>query len=60
MLMEFCHACVCNYTSGHKSTRKVLQCIPLKTMAALAVLEDIVNGAIGRERVLRDIAFAGT
>ena len=34
--------------------RKVLQCIPLKTMAALAVLEDIVNAAIGRERLLRD------
>ena len=40
--------------------RKVLQCILLKTMAALAVLEEIVNGAIGRELVLRDIAFAGT
>ena len=40
--------------------RKVLQCIPLKIMAALAVLEDIVNGAIGKERVFRDIAFAGT
>jgi len=26
--------------------RKVVQCIPLKTMAALAVLEDIANGAI--------------
>jgi len=38
---------------------KVVQCIPLKTMA-LAVLEDFVNGANGRERVLRDIAFAGT
>ena len=34
--------------------RKVLQCIPLKTMAALAVLENIVNGAIGRQRVFRD------
>ena len=34
--------------------RKVVQCIPLKIMAALAVLEDIVNCAIGRERVLRD------
>ena len=34
--------------------RKVLQCILLKTMAALAVLEDIANGAIGRKRVLRD------
>ena len=34
--------------------RKVVQCIPLKTMAALAVLEDIVNGAIGRKRVFRD------
>ena len=34
--------------------RKVLQCILLKTMAALAVLEDFVNGAIGRERVFRD------
>jgi len=34
--------------------RKVFQCIPLKTMAALAVLEDIVNGAIGRQHVLRD------
>jgi len=34
--------------------RKVLQCIPLKTMAALVVLEDIGNGAIGKERVLRD------
>ena len=34
--------------------RKVLQCIPLKTKAALAVLEDIVNGTIGRERVLRE------
>ena len=34
---------------------KVLQCIPLKTMAALAVLEDIVNGAIGRKRVFRDL-----
>ena len=33
--------------------RKVLQCILLKTMAALAVLEDIVNGAIGRKRVFR-------
>ena len=40
--------------------RKVLQCIALKTMAALAVLEDIVNSAIGRERVLRDRGFAGT
>jgi len=39
--------------------RKVVQCIPLKTMAALAVLEDIVNGAIGRERVSRDRGFAG-
>ena len=28
--------------------RKVLQCIPLKTMAALAELEDFVKGAIGR------------
>ena len=34
--------------------RKVVQCIQLKTMAALAVLEDIVNGATGRERVSRD------
>jgi len=34
--------------------RKVVQCILLKTMAALAVLEDIVNGAIRRERVFRD------
>jgi len=34
--------------------RKVVQCILLKTMAALEVLEDIVNGAIGRERVFRD------
>ena len=34
--------------------RKVVQCILLKTMAALAVLEDIANGAIGRERVFRD------
>ena len=34
--------------------RKVVQCTPLKTMAALAVLEDIVNGAIGKEHVLRD------
>ena len=46
--------CVCNYTSGHKNMRKVVQCIPLKTMAALAVLEDIANGAIWRERVFRD------
>jgi len=46
--------------SGYKSMHKVVQCIPLKTMAALAVLKDIVNGAIGRELVLRDIAFAGT
>ena len=34
--------------------RKVVQCILLKTMAALAVLEDIANGVIGRERVFRD------
>ena len=34
--------------------RKVVQCIQLKTMAALAVLEDIANGAIRRERVFRD------
>ena len=33
---------------------KVVQCIPLKTMAALAVLEDIANGAIGRKCVFRD------
>jgi len=33
---------------------KVVQCILLKTMAALAVLEDIANGAIRRERVFRD------
>jgi len=33
---------------------KVLQCIPLKSMAALAALEDIANGAIRRERVFRD------
>ena len=26
----------------------------IKTLAALAVLEDIVNGTIGRERVFRD------
>ena len=32
----------------------MLQCMLLKTMAALAVLENIVNGAIGREHVLRD------
>ena len=51
---QLTHPCVCNYTSGYKSIRKVLQCIPLKTMAALAVLEDIVNGPIGRERVFRD------
>lgn len=40
--------------SGYKNMRKVVQKIPLKTMAALAVLEDIVNGAIRRERVFRD------
>ena len=40
--------------SGYKSMRKVLQCIPLKTMAALVVLEDIANGAIQRELVFRD------
>ena len=57
---QWTHPCVCNYTSGYKSMRKVVQCIPLKAMAALAVLEDILNGAIGRERVLKDIAFAGT
>jgi len=51
---QLTHPCVCNYMSEYKSMRKVLQCIPLKTKAALAVLEDIVNGAIGRERVLRD------
>ena len=34
--------------------RKVLQCILLKPMAALVVLEDIANGAIRRERVFRD------
>jgi len=34
--------------------RKVVQCIPLKTMAAVVVLEDIANGAIRRERVFRD------
>ncbi len=34
--------------------RKVVQNIPLNTMAALAVLEDIVNGAIRRERMFRD------
>ena len=33
---------------------KGVQCILLKTMAALAGLEEIANGAIGRERVLRD------
>ena len=33
---------------------KVVQCIPFKTMAALAVLEDIANGAIRRECVFRD------
>ena len=32
--------------------RTVLQCIPLKTMADLAVLEDFVDGALGRERVM--------
>ena len=32
---------------------KVLQLL-LKTMAAFVVLEDIVNGAIGRERVFSD------
>jgi len=40
--------------SGYKRMPKVLQCKLLKTMAALEVLEDIVNGAIGRECVLRD------
>ena len=40
--------------SRYKSMRKVVQCILLKTMADLAVLEDIVNGAIQRERVFRD------
>lgn len=34
--------------------RKVVQNIPLTTMAALAVLEDIVNGAIRRQRGFRD------
>ena len=29
--------------------RKVVQCIPLKTMTAIAVLEDIANGAIRRD-----------
>jgi len=38
----------------------MLQCLSLKTMAALEVLEDIVKGAIGREHVLRDRGFAGT
>ena len=57
---QLTHPCVCNYTSGYKSMRKVLQCIPLKTMAALAVLEDIVNGGIRRKPVLRDRVFAGT
>ena len=33
---------------------KVVQCIPLKTMSALAVLEDFGNAAIRRERVFRD------
>ena len=33
---------------------KVMQCIPLKTMAAFAVLEDFANGAIQRERVFID------
>ena len=47
---QLTHPCVCNYTSGYKTC----SCIPLKTMAALAVLEDIVNGVIRRERVLRD------
>ena len=51
---QLTHLCVCNYMSGYKSMRKVLQCIPLKTMAVLAVLEDIVNGAIGREHMSRD------
>jgi len=37
-----------------KSWCKVVQCIPLKTMAAFAVLEDIANSAIGRGRVFRD------
>jgi len=34
--------------------RKVAQCIPLKTMAALVVLEDFANGAIRRACVFRD------
>jgi len=34
--------------------RKVVQCILLKTMAALVILEDFANGAIRRECVLRD------
>ena len=33
---------------------KVVRWIPLKTMAALAVLKDFANGAIRRERVFRD------
>ena len=57
---QLTNPCVFNYTSGYKSMRKVVQCIPLKTMAALAVLEDTVSGAIGRKHVLRDRGFAGT
>ena len=33
---------------------KVLQCILLKTISALAVLKDIANSAIRRKRVFRD------
>ena len=51
---QLTHPCVCNYMSGYKNMRKVVQHIPLKTMAALVVLEDIANGTIGRERVFRD------
>ena len=34
--------------------RKVVQCILLKTMAALTVLENIANGAIQRKHVFRE------
>ena len=38
---------------GYKSMRKVMKKMVL-TMAALALLEDLANGAIRRERVFRE------
>ena len=42
---------VCNYTGGYKSMRNVMKNMVLPM---LALLEDLENGAIRRERVFRE------